>query len=148
MLNGLALTLSMVRIKGQSQTVSYILSGIIVTSVFTALTSLIKYVADPGDQLPAITFGLTPHRSNPATTIIKTPPSFVGNGFFTGKSSQNVQPVIYALPLESTLIPSAQSPPWPPRLVAKSRDEPSGLTLAIKRRKTPALQRYFQLVTT
>jgi iron complex transport system permease protein len=53
-----ALTLSMVRIKGQSQTMSYILSGIIVTSVFTALTSLIKYVADPGDQLPAITFWL------------------------------------------------------------------------------------------
>jgi iron complex transport system permease protein len=58
LLNGVALTLSMVRIKGQSQTVSYILSGIIVTSVFTALTSLIKYVADPGDQLPAITFWL------------------------------------------------------------------------------------------
>ncbi len=52
------LTLSMVRTKGESQTMSYILSGIIVTSVFTALTSLIKYVADVNDQLPAITFWL------------------------------------------------------------------------------------------
>ncbi|WP_089283745.1 FecCD family ABC transporter permease [Anaerovirgula multivorans] len=52
------LTLSMVRVKGQAQTMSYILSGIIVTSVFSALTSLIKYVADVNDQLPAITFWL------------------------------------------------------------------------------------------
>ncbi len=52
------LTLSMARVKGESQTLSYILSGIIVTSVFLALTSLIKYVADVNDQLPAITFWL------------------------------------------------------------------------------------------
>lgn len=52
------LTLFMVRAKGQTQTMSYILSGIIVTSVFSALTSLIKYVADVNDQLPTITFWL------------------------------------------------------------------------------------------
>ena len=52
------LALSLVRTKGNSQMMSYILSGIIVTSVFTALTSLIKYVADVNDQLPAITFWL------------------------------------------------------------------------------------------
>ncbi len=52
------LTLFMVRSKGQTLTMSYILSGIIVTSVFSALTSLIKYVADVNDQLPAITFWL------------------------------------------------------------------------------------------
>jgi iron complex transport system permease protein len=52
------LTLFMVRAKGQAQTMSYILSGIIVTSVFSALTSLIKYVADVNDQLPTITFWL------------------------------------------------------------------------------------------
>ncbi|MFA9466187.1 MAG: FecCD family ABC transporter permease [Velocimicrobium sp.] len=52
------LTLFMVRGKGQAQTMSYILSGIIVTSVFSALTSLIKYVADVNDQLPTITFWL------------------------------------------------------------------------------------------
>lgn len=52
------LTLSMVRVKGQSQTISYILAGIIVTSVFSALTSLIKYVADTEDQLPSIIFWL------------------------------------------------------------------------------------------
>ena len=52
------LTLSMVRVKGQSQTLSYILSGVMVTSVFNALTSLIQYVADVNDELPAITFWL------------------------------------------------------------------------------------------
>ena len=52
------LTLSMVRLKGQSQTLSYILAGIIVTSVFSALISLIKYVADTDDQLPSIIFWL------------------------------------------------------------------------------------------
>jgi len=52
------LTLFMVRVKVQAQTMSYILSGIIVTSVFSALTSLIKYVADVNNQLPTITFWL------------------------------------------------------------------------------------------
>ncbi|MBS7527958.1 iron ABC transporter permease [Fusibacter paucivorans] len=52
------LTLSLVRVKEHSQTMSYILAGIIVTSVFTALTSLIKYVADTEDQLPSIIFWL------------------------------------------------------------------------------------------
>lgn len=52
------LILSMVHVKGQSQTISYILAGIIVSSVFTALTSLIKYVADTDDQLPSIIFWL------------------------------------------------------------------------------------------
>lgn len=52
------LTLSLVKAKGRSRTISYILSGIIVSSVFSALTSLIKYVADVNDQLPAITFWL------------------------------------------------------------------------------------------
>lgn len=57
-LASVSLTLLMVRSKGESQTMSYILSGIIVTSVFSALTSLIKYVADVNDILPAITFWL------------------------------------------------------------------------------------------
>jgi iron complex transport system permease protein len=39
-------------------TISLVLSGIIVSSIFTALTSLIKYVADPYDKLPAITYWL------------------------------------------------------------------------------------------
>jgi iron complex transport system permease protein len=35
-----------------------VLGGILISSVFTAATSLLKYVADPYDQLPAITFWL------------------------------------------------------------------------------------------
>ena len=39
-------------------TLVFVLSGIIVSSMFTALTSLVKYVADPYDELPAIVFWL------------------------------------------------------------------------------------------
>ncbi|NMB35363.1 MAG: iron ABC transporter permease [Firmicutes bacterium] len=35
-----------------------VLAGILVSSIFTAATSLLKYVADPYDKLPAITFWL------------------------------------------------------------------------------------------
>jgi iron complex transport system permease protein len=35
-----------------------ILSGIMVSSLFSAATSYIKLVADPSDQLPAITYWL------------------------------------------------------------------------------------------
>lgn len=52
------LTLLMAHVKGESKTLSYILAGVMVTSVFNALTSLIQYVADVNDQLPAITFWL------------------------------------------------------------------------------------------
>lgn len=65
------LTLSMVRLKDRSQAMSYILSGIIVTSVFSALTSLIKYVADVNDQLPAITFWLMGSFANTAFNDVK-----------------------------------------------------------------------------
>lgn len=39
-------------------TLVFVLSGIIVGSIFTALISLAKYVADPYDELPAIVFWL------------------------------------------------------------------------------------------
>jgi iron complex transport system permease protein len=39
-------------------TLVFVLSGIIVSSMFTALTSLVKYIADPYDELPAIVFWL------------------------------------------------------------------------------------------
>jgi iron complex transport system permease protein len=74
------LTLYMVRVKGQAQTMSYILSGIIVTSVFSALTSLIKYVADVNDQLPAITFWLMGSFANTEFSDLKLIilPVFIG----------------------------------------------------------------------
>jgi iron complex transport system permease protein len=42
----------------QNDLLSIVLSGIIVSAIFTALISLIKFVADTSDQLPAITYWL------------------------------------------------------------------------------------------
>jgi iron complex transport system permease protein len=39
-------------------TITLVLGGIIVSSVFSALVSLVKYIADPYEQLPAIVFWL------------------------------------------------------------------------------------------
>jgi ABC-type Fe3+-siderophore transport system, permease component len=54
----LAVTLSYFagRIYGTTPTVTLILGGVIVSSFFGALTSILKYVADPYTQLPAIVF--------------------------------------------------------------------------------------------
>ncbi|MDQ9777424.1 iron chelate uptake ABC transporter family permease subunit, partial [Acinetobacter baumannii] len=41
-----------------------ILAGMVVSSLFSALVSLIKYVADPNDVLPVITFWLMGSFSN------------------------------------------------------------------------------------
>jgi iron complex transport system permease protein len=42
--------------KNNTETLSIVLGGIIVSSIFSALISLIKYVADSSETLPAITF--------------------------------------------------------------------------------------------
>ena len=57
--------------QGRTETLSLVLSGIIVSSIFNALTSLVKYVADTGDKLPAITFWLMGSFSNTTYTHIK-----------------------------------------------------------------------------
>ncbi|NSW95628.1 MAG: iron ABC transporter permease [Bacteroidales bacterium] len=46
------------RIKRESTILSLVLSGIIVSAVFNALISLVKFVADTDSQLPAITYWL------------------------------------------------------------------------------------------
>ena len=46
------------RIRGNSSMMMIILGGMVVSALFSALVSLIKYVADPQDVLPAITFWL------------------------------------------------------------------------------------------
>lgn len=46
------------RIKSESSILALVLSGIIVSAVFNALISLVKFVADTDSQLPAITFWL------------------------------------------------------------------------------------------
>lgn len=55
---GMAMTYLMSRKKGRSNTIMLVLSGVIVGSVFEALTSFIKYIADPEEKLPAITYWL------------------------------------------------------------------------------------------
>ncbi|MDW5549365.1 iron ABC transporter permease [Methanosarcina sp.] len=52
------IAISMGKVSKGTGTLVFVLSGIIVNSIFTALTSLAKYVADPYDQLPAIVFWL------------------------------------------------------------------------------------------
>ena len=42
----------------RSQTLGMVLSGIMISSLFTSATSFIKLIADPGNVLPAITFWL------------------------------------------------------------------------------------------
>ncbi|HHV15476.1 MAG TPA: iron ABC transporter permease [Gelria sp.] len=46
------------RVYNATPTIMLVLGGVIVSSVFSALISLTKYVADPMDQLPAIVFWL------------------------------------------------------------------------------------------
>ncbi len=46
------------RIKGKTSIVMIILSGMVVSSLFQALVSLLKYMADPEDELPSITYWL------------------------------------------------------------------------------------------
>ncbi|MDR1971550.1 MAG: iron ABC transporter permease [Treponema sp.] len=53
-----SLSYSISRIRGKTTIIMIVLSGIIISSMFDALVSLIKYVADPEDQLPAITYWL------------------------------------------------------------------------------------------
>ncbi len=52
------IAISMGKASKGTGTLVFVLSGIIVGSIFMALTSLAKYVADPYDQLPAIVFWL------------------------------------------------------------------------------------------
>lgn len=46
------------RVKGESSMIMIILSGMVISSLFEAMVSLIKYTADPQDTLPEITFWL------------------------------------------------------------------------------------------
>lgn len=46
------------RLTASAQAVTLVLGGVIVGSIFSALISLLKYLADPYDELPAIVFWL------------------------------------------------------------------------------------------
>lgn len=57
-LGSVFLTYLFARARGQTTMMSLVLSGMIVSAIFAALISLVKYVADPYDALPAITYWL------------------------------------------------------------------------------------------
>lgn len=46
------------RVRGSSSIIMIVLAGMVIGALFSALVSLIKYVADPQDVLPTITFWL------------------------------------------------------------------------------------------
>lgn len=61
MLTGLfavAITLRISKIRGRASIVMLVLSGLIVSSLANALSSLLKYTADPTDKLPEISYWL------------------------------------------------------------------------------------------
>ena len=51
-------TYSIGKTKGRSNIIMIVLAGIVISAVFEALVSLLKYLADPEDQLPQITYWL------------------------------------------------------------------------------------------
>lgn len=60
------------RYRHANQIMMIILGGIVVSSLFSALVSLIKYVADPNDVLPVITFWLMGSFSNSTVRSLYT----------------------------------------------------------------------------
>lgn len=57
-LAALAGTCMISRLNGKSSILMVVLGGMVVSSLFQALVSLVKYVADPDEELPAITYWL------------------------------------------------------------------------------------------
>ena len=54
----LAGTVMISRMNGKTSIIMIVLGGMVVSSLFSAMVSLVKYVADPEDDLPAITYWL------------------------------------------------------------------------------------------
>ncbi len=54
----MAIVYAMSRIDNQAPVLMLVLSGVVTGAFFTALTSAVKYVADPDDKLPAIVYWL------------------------------------------------------------------------------------------
>ena len=57
-LAAVALVVFVSRVRGSSSVIMMILAGMVVSALFSALVSLVKYAADPQDVLPSITFWL------------------------------------------------------------------------------------------
>lgn len=53
-----AMTAAVSRVRGRSSVVMLILSGVMITALCNAALSMLKYIADPEEDLPAITYWL------------------------------------------------------------------------------------------
>ena len=65
------ITYSLSKVRGESSVLSLILSGMVITALFSSLISLVKYTADPYDKLPAITYWLMGSFSSSSYSNIK-----------------------------------------------------------------------------
>ena len=70
------------RYRHANQIMMIILGGMVVSSLFSALVSLIKYVADPNDVLPVITFWLMGSFSNSTVRSLYTGVPMIVLGMF------------------------------------------------------------------
>lgn len=64
------ITYEIARSKRESTVIMIVLSGMVVSSLFQAFVSLIKYVADPEDELPSITYWLMGNMSSVSYTSL------------------------------------------------------------------------------
>ena len=55
------------RVKGVANRLTLVLAGIVSSSFFLALVSFVKFLADPDDKLPAITYWLMEHFQHQVT---------------------------------------------------------------------------------
>lgn len=63
----LLITCMVSKMNGKSSIIMVVLSGMVVSSIFQALVSLVKFVADPEEELPAITYWLMGSMSRATT---------------------------------------------------------------------------------
>ncbi len=71
------------RINGRSETITVILSGLVVSSMFSAVVSLLQFVADPNTSLPAIVYWLMGSFATATweRTLIAAPGLIIGGAF-------------------------------------------------------------------
>lgn len=74
------ITYNISKINGKSSIIMIVLGGIVVSAMFQAFVSLLKYIADPQDKLPAITYWLMGSMSsaNYKNLLLGVPFIFVG----------------------------------------------------------------------
>ena len=79
------LTYAMSRRKSQTPIILLVLSGIVVGSLFSSMTSMVKYLADPMNKMPAIVFWLlgSLNHVSPDELLFLSPVMLVSGGILT-----------------------------------------------------------------